>query len=179
MGLNMYSRICIFGRPGSGKSTFALKLSQKTGLPLYHLDKYFFTANWVERDYQEFLAIQQNIVNQERWIVDGNSLKSLEMRYSRAQIVLYFNYSKWVCLFRLIKRKLFKDKNIKDRAEGCKENIRWSLIKYMWTFETRLNNRLTHQLKEFKIKYPKVKFIEMRDNRDMEKINELFGLNKK
>jgi adenylate kinase family enzyme len=47
-----YIRICIFGRPGSGKSTFAHKLHLKTGLPLYHLDRYFFVANWVERDYQ-------------------------------------------------------------------------------------------------------------------------------
>jgi len=35
-------KIMIVGIPGSGKSTFALKLSQFLDLPLYHLDKYFF-----------------------------------------------------------------------------------------------------------------------------------------
>jgi len=34
-----FSKVMIFGRPGSGKSTFALALSQKTGLPLHHLDR--------------------------------------------------------------------------------------------------------------------------------------------
>jgi adenylate kinase family enzyme len=48
-------RIMIFGIPGSGKSTFAAKLSQQLGLPLFHLDKYFFTRDWQERDYDEFL----------------------------------------------------------------------------------------------------------------------------
>lgn len=61
----MYSRICIFGRPGSGKSTFALKLHQQTGTSLYHLDKYFYTANLAERDYQEFLTIQEALVTQD------------------------------------------------------------------------------------------------------------------
>ncbi|HXF90407.1 MAG TPA: AAA family ATPase, partial [Candidatus Nitrosotenuis sp.] len=91
-------RIVIFGRPGCGKSTFALSLHQATGIPLYHLDKYFFTSNWVERDYGEFLAIQQSIIDQDQWIIDGNSIRSLEMRFARADLVLYFNYSKWVCL---------------------------------------------------------------------------------
>jgi adenylate kinase family enzyme len=58
-----YAKVMIFGRPGSGKSTFALKLSQTTGLPLYHLDKYFFESHWKERNYQEFLSDQQSLSN--------------------------------------------------------------------------------------------------------------------
>ena len=65
----------IFGRPGSGKSTFANKLSKEINTPLYHLDKYFYVDNWIERDYQEFLQVQQDIVNQPSWIIDGNSTK--------------------------------------------------------------------------------------------------------
>ena len=63
----------IFGRPGSGKSTFAHDLHKITGLPLHHLDKHFFTRNWVERDKQEFLDIQQSIVDTDSWIIDGNT----------------------------------------------------------------------------------------------------------
>lgn len=43
-------------------------------------------ANWVECDYQQLLGGQQSL----RWIIDGNSNKSLEMRYSKADLVLYF-----------------------------------------------------------------------------------------
>ena len=60
----------IFGRPGSGKSTFATWLSNFYPLPIYHLDKYFYIRNWLERDYNEFLEIQENIVNSESWIID-------------------------------------------------------------------------------------------------------------
>ena len=94
----------IFGRSGSGKSTFAHDLHKITGLPLYHLDKYFFTRNWVERDKQEFLDIQQSIVDTHFWIIDGNSIKSLEMRYRRADLVLYLNFPRWLCYIRVFKR---------------------------------------------------------------------------
>lgn len=88
----------IFGRPGSGKSTFALWLHKQTGIPLHHLDRHFYIHNWIERDYEEFLAIQQSIVENEEWIVDGNSTKSFEMRYSHADMCLYFNFPRIVCV---------------------------------------------------------------------------------
>lgn len=131
-------RIMIFGRPGSGKSTFAVALSQYLNLPLYHLDKYFFTFNWVERPYEEFLALQQHIINQDYWIIDGNSVRSLEMRYAHADLVIYFDRSRWLCLFRLMKRRLSKDKTIDDRAPHCPEILRFRLIAYMWTFHKRV-----------------------------------------
>jgi adenylate kinase family enzyme len=50
--------------------------------------------------------MQQEIVDQDAWIIDGNSLRSLEIRYARAEICLYFNYPRWLCFLRLIKKKI-------------------------------------------------------------------------
>ena len=36
------NRIMIVGCGGAGKSTFAAKLGELTGLPVYHLDRYFW-----------------------------------------------------------------------------------------------------------------------------------------
>lgn len=158
-----YAKVMIFGRPGSGKSTFALRLSKSTGLKLYHLDKHFYEANWVERDYQKFLEDQQILVNQERWIIDGNSTKSLEMRYSKADLVLYFNHPRAICYWRILKRLFYKTKEIDDRADGCKETVRWSLLKYMWSFE----NRVAKQLADLKQKYPHCNFMEITSDKDL------------
>ena len=132
------NRIMIFGRPGSGKSTFAYKLSQQTGLPLHHLDKHFFVSGWVERNNQEFMQIQQDISKDSAWIIDGNSTRSLETRWKNAELVLYFNHNRIVCLYRLIKRLFIKAVHIDDRADNCPEILRFKLIKYMWTFEARV-----------------------------------------
>ena len=128
-------RIMIFGRPGSGKSTFAAWTSGSMTLPLHHLDKHFYVKDWVEQDYNEFLQIQQDFVNNECWIIDGNNTRSLEMRWSKADLVLYFNFSKAICYFRIFKRFLRQNKLFDDRAPGCAEKIRLSLLKYMWGFE--------------------------------------------
>jgi adenylate kinase family enzyme len=144
----------IFGRPGSGKSTFAYNLSKRLNLPLYHLDKYYFTNNWQERKREEFLQIQQGIVNQEKWIIDGNSIRSLEMRYQRADVVIYFTYPHLLCLFRVIKRLFSKNPQIQDRAEGCPERVGWALLKYMWQFEDRVKD----SIQMLQAKYPHVKF---------------------
>jgi adenylate kinase family enzyme len=156
-------KVMIFGRPGSGKSTFALELHKALAIPLYHLDKYFFEENWKERNYQEFLQIQQSIVDKEAWIIDGNCIKSLAMRYSKADLVLYFNYPRWLCYFRIIKRLFYKNQAIDDRAPNCHETIRFSLLKYMWSFETRVKA----QIEELKTTYPNVDLLEIRNNQEL------------
>ena len=151
----------IFGRPGSGKSTFARDLHKTTGLLLHHLDKYFFIRNWVERDRQEFLDIQQSIVDTNSWIIDGNSIKSLEMRYRRADLVLYLNFPRWLCYIRVFKRIFDKSIEIDDRAEDCPEKASWRLLKYMWTFDKRVEKIIA----DLRDKYPDVRLVEIRNNR--------------
>lgn len=157
-------KIMISGRPGSGKSTFAYWLHQETGIPLYHLDGYFFVENWIERDYQVFLEIQQDMLQTSGWIIDGNSIHSLEMRYAKAEVVLYFNYPKWLCALRILKRYFFKNPFLQDRAYGCKEKLRWRLFRYMWNFE----NRVAARINALKSRYPCTPFYEVKSNRDLE-----------
>lgn len=149
-------RIMIFGIPGSGKSTFALKLSRLLHLPLFHLDKYFFVHGWEERNHEEFLQIQKGLVERESWIIDGNATKSFEMRFSKADMVIYFRFHRLLCLWRIFKRRIHKHPHISDRAEGCAENIRFRLIQYLWGFPQRVKS----SVEELRLKYPDVKFYE-------------------
>ncbi len=171
----MFTRIMIFGKPGSGKSTFALKLHEKSGIPLYHLDRCFYATNWVERDYVEFINMQRQIVDQNSWIIDGNNLQSLELRYKRAHVAIYFNYQLIICLWRLFKRRLLGRRiNIDDRAEGCTETVRWSLIKYTWAFEKSIKSR--GNIDVLRKRYTHVKFAEANGYGDLKKVLELFDL---
>lgn len=163
----------IFGRPGSGKSTFASSLASILNLPLHHLDKYFYTEKWAKRNYDEFLNIQENIVNSDAWIVDGNCTSSFEMRWSKADLVLYFNFPRVVCYSRILRRFFKPNKMLDDRAEGCYETIRFSLLKYMWNFEGRVSSQITL----FKEKYSGVVFREIKSNNDLNELNhELTGV---
>jgi adenylate kinase family enzyme len=156
-------RIMIIGRSGSGKSTFAVKLSKIVNIPIFHLDKYFFESNWIERNYNDFLAMQIEMVAKSNWIIDGNSTRSYELRYKRADLCLYFNFPRWLCYWRVLKRLFDKDPNIDDRAPDCQETVRWPLLKYMWSFEARVNPIL--QL--LQSKYPHVPIIELQSDDDV------------
>jgi adenylate kinase family enzyme len=156
-------RIMIFGIPGSGKSTFALKLSRLLDLPLFHLDKYFFTAGWQERNKEEFLNIQEKLVEQESWIIDGNAISSLEMRFSRADMILYFRFNRLLCLWRILKRLKDKNPQISDRAEGCTERVRLRLIRYLWGFPKRVE----HSIEDLRKKYSLTPFYEFQNDQQI------------
>jgi adenylate kinase family enzyme len=157
-------RIMIFGRSGSGKSTTALLLSKSLGLPVHHLDKYFYIDGWQERNYQDFLHIQQKIVNQDHWIFDGNGTQSLEMRYQRADVAIYFYYPFWQCIWRAFKRTIIpKNPSIDDRAPNCPEIFSWKLFKYIWSFDDRVRDNLISLTK----KYPTVTFFKVTNDREL------------
>ncbi len=151
-----YRRIMIFGRPGSGKSTFAYALHTATGIPLYHLDKYFYTSNWVERNYAQFMQIQEELVDQDTWIIDGNCTRSFETRWARADLVIYFDIPKHLCYWRVGKRFFSKDPCIDDRAEGCKERLSWKLLTYMWSFDQRVALSVSSLRKAYPATYHRI-----------------------
>lgn len=161
----LHTKIMIIGRPGSGKSTFAICLANILNIRVFHLDKYFFEKNCIERDYQEFLSSQEDMISRASWIIDGNSTKSYEMRYACADLCLYFNFPRWLCYWRVFKRLFHKHPSIDDRAPNCPETVRWSLLKYMWNFEGRVDPIL----KQLQLKYPNVRLIEFRSDAEVNK----------
>lgn len=74
------SKITIFGSPGSGKTTLAIKLGKSTGLPVFHLDKLLWGKEWVLRPRQDFIEDHQKLVTQDRWIIEGTSGTTLDTR---------------------------------------------------------------------------------------------------
>lgn len=157
-------RITIFGRPGSGKTTFAIRLGKLLHLPVYHLDKYFYTAKWAKRPNAEFMADQNALVANDAWIIDGNCTKSLETRFARTDIAIYFNWPRPICYWRVVKRRFSKDRTVDDRAIGCRETIRWSLLTYMWDFE----DRIERVVPPLHAQYPKVRYYSVTNDEEAE-----------
>lgn len=91
-------RIIIIGCPGSGKSTFARRLRDVTRLPLYYLDLIWHNADrtTVSKDFFDKQLIQ--IMENPRWIIDGNFCRTLEMRLEKCDTVFLLDYDLDVCL---------------------------------------------------------------------------------
>jgi Adenylate kinase and related kinases len=143
-------RIAIFGLPGSGKSTFAAHLAQRLALPLFHLDKYFFTADWQKVGDPIFTQRHEALIQQEQWIIDGNAnaTRYLEPRFQRADIIIFFKLPRLICTWRVLKRRFIKNRSLNDRAPDCPERVSWFLIKYLWTFTTKREARILQLLEQ-------------------------------
>lgn len=139
-------RVMIFGVPGAGKSTFAEKLSTATGVPVLHLDTIYFDADWAKRNTEDFLKDQRDWIEKETWIIEGNSIKTLSLRYQQADLCLYFKVNRWLCLWRVFKRLVLRRKT-DCLPNGCIDRPSWRLLSYLWTFEKRVSPIL-EKLKE-------------------------------
>ncbi len=75
-------KVIVIGCPGSGKSTFARKLRDLTDLPLYYLDMMWHRPDKSTIARKEFDIRLREILSKDRWIIDGNYQRTLELRFS-------------------------------------------------------------------------------------------------
>lgn len=91
-------KIIIIGSPGSGKSTFARKLSNITNLPLYYLDMLWHKKDRTNISREEFDEKLEKILKKDKWIIDGNYQRTIEMRLKECDTVFLMDYPLEVCL---------------------------------------------------------------------------------
>jgi adenylate kinase family enzyme len=131
-------RILIIGSPGAGKSTLARELGGMLDLPVIHMDREYWQPGWVEPPKEEWHQRVAALVQGERWIMDGNYGGSLKMRLSRAERVIFMDYPRWLCLWRVVKRlRRHWGETRPDVAQGCNERGDWEFIKFVWHFNKR------------------------------------------
>ncbi len=157
----------IFGLPGAGKSTFAIKLAQVLSLPYYSIDKYYWKPLWGRPNLDEWLAIHQQLIDKSSWLIDGCAIKSSFMeRYESADVAIYFKYSRLICLWRMIKRCFLKKSSI-HLPKGCVNGVPWRLIEYMWTFD---RTRMQPLLPEAQVRYPHVQLYVVHNDKEAQRL---------
>ncbi len=91
-------KIIVIGCPGAGKSTFARKLRDAFELPLFYIDMMWHRADRTTISRDELDAELLRITSLDKWIIDGNYLRSMELRMSRCDTVFFLDYSVDTCL---------------------------------------------------------------------------------
>ena len=91
-------KVIIIGCCGAGKSTFARRLRDATGLPLCYLDMLWHRSDKTTVTRKEFDASLSEILKKDRWIIDGNYFRTLEMRLKECDTVFLFDLPLAECL---------------------------------------------------------------------------------
>jgi len=136
--IRLMHRILLIGNPGSGKSTLARKLGERLGLEVIHLDQHFWTPGWVHVPFSRWIEMVEELVQGESWIVDGNYARTLDIRLERADGVIWLDFPTPICLFRCVLRALRGfGRERPNMPQGCRENLRWEFLQYVYTFRKR------------------------------------------
>lgn len=145
------NRVIVLGSAGSGKSTLSRKLSKILNLPIIHLDKYFWKANWVPTPNEEWDKFVENLTMEEQWIIDGNYSRTMDIRIKRADLIIYLDIPRWLCLYQLLKRRIiYHNKTRPDMNEGCPEKIDFQFIKWVWNYRRRNRIETLEKLEQVK-----------------------------
>src|SRR3974390_1101639 len=99
-------RILVMGSSGSGKSTFARRLSAITNIPAVSLDALYWKPGWVEGDPEEFRERVTDAANGPRWIMDGNytSRGAGKLRRQLSDTVIWFDLPRSLCMLGVLRR---------------------------------------------------------------------------
>lgn len=98
-------KIAVIGCGGSGKTHLANQLATLLHLPLTHLDAIYYDAEWNPRPAEEFAMLQEKLVAEPRWLIEGNYAGSLPIRLARADTVIFLDLPALTCLAGILQRR--------------------------------------------------------------------------
>ena len=135
-------RILIIGCSGSGKTTLARALKEKLGLPVVHLDQLWWKNGWEHVTREEFDSRLAMALNMDRWIIDGNYSRTIEMRLQHCDTIIYLDFDRWQCLWGMAQRVICNyGKHRPDMGGNCKERFDWEFVKWIWNFNEQNRTR--------------------------------------
>lgn len=136
-------RILILGCSCAGKSTLARAMGEKTGIPVVHLDKLWWTGNWENVTREVFDARLAEELAKPRWIIDGNYDRTIEIRLQHCDTAVYFDFSRWTCLWGMLKRVLSSYGKVRpDMGGNCAERFDWEFIGWIWNFNREKREKM-------------------------------------
>lgn len=129
-------RAIVLGCSGSGKSTFSIQLHNLTGLPLYHLDNIWWNSDRTHISREEFDLKLNELVNLDRWIIDGDYSRTYEKRIAACDTLFFFDLGETLCM-----------DGITERVGKYRSDIPWT--------EQELDPELVEMVKNYdKVKKP-------------------------
>lgn len=126
-------RIMILGPSNSGKSTLAVAVGEKLGIPAVHLDqlRHLPHTNWRERPDGEFAALHDAAILGPEWVMEGGYSKLMAPRLERATGIVVITDSLARRYRRYFYRSLFQRKRA-GALPGEQDSVSWKMVHWLW-----------------------------------------------
>jgi len=120
----IHDRVLIYGVTGSGKTTMARELAERTGLPWHSVDDLTWKPGWVGVPPEEQRQLIASICAGERWILDTAYAAWLDVVLDRVQLIVGLDYPRWRSLGRLVWRTVRRSVDHQPICNGNTESFR-------------------------------------------------------
>ncbi|MGO4705228.1 topology modulation protein [Microvirga sp. 2MCAF38] len=147
-------RILVIGSPGAGKTTLALRMAERLGLPLTHLDREYWRPGWIKPLSDEWEAQAARLAAEPSWIMDGEYLDEAGLQVARATSIVMLDRPRALCLFRAIWRVVLNyRKERPDLGEGCPEYFNRdyvTFVRFIWTYPKKIRPKMLAVLRSLR-----------------------------
>ncbi|MEH6935615.1 MULTISPECIES: DNA topology modulation protein [Bacillus] len=143
-------KIILIGSGGSGKSTLAKQLGNKLKIQVHHLDALFWKPNWVGVPREEQRTVQNDLIKEEKWIIDGNYGGTMDIRINAADTIIFLDIHRTICVYRAFKRIVqYRNKTRPDMGAGCEERFDLQFFKWIWEYPKSKRPAILKRLDQF------------------------------
>jgi adenylate kinase family enzyme len=145
--ISRFERINVVGTSGSGKTTFARKLTELLNLPCYEMDQLFWKSEWQESSEDELFRKVREVTCQPRWVLDGNYTRTIPVKWKQVQLVIWLDPSFVRTVLRVTKRTIYRSLTQQEiwPGTGNRESLRKAFLSkesiIWWAMSTYRNNR--------------------------------------
>lgn len=122
--LSVPDRVLVYGVTGSGKTTLAARIAERSGLPWHSVDDLTWLPGWVEVPRDEQRRLVCAICQEEQWILDTAYSHWLDVPLSRVQLIVALDYPRLVSLSRLVRRTFMRALTRRPACNGNVETFR-------------------------------------------------------
>ena len=129
------SRILVVGNAGTGKSTLARRLAALTGLPVVHLDQHYWRPGWDATPTELWRQRVAQLVEQPRWVMDGNYAGTLDLRVRAADLVVFLDLPRRTALSRVVLRRYgWLGHARAEPIPGCPDRVTTDFLRWIWHY---------------------------------------------
>lgn len=135
----------IIGQPGSGKSTVARRLGDRTGLPVVHIDQICWLPGWVERSRDDKTRLCNEAAEADQWIFEGGHSTTWTGRVRRADMLIWLDRPVALRMWRVIRRSVTGRGGTRpDLTKDCPERLRLlpEFILFIWKTRRRARAKM-------------------------------------
>ncbi len=143
-------RITVVGTSGSGKTTLARQLYQRLALTHIELDALHWLPGWQEAPLELLRSRVQGAVASGSWTIDGNYSKVRDLVLSRADTLIWLDYSLAMIMGRVVRRTLKRTLTREKLWGGNREGLRQAFLSrdsIIWWALTTYKRRRSDYLK--------------------------------